>query len=218
MSSTSSSKWLLWLPALLLLVLAGACSEPDRPSITLFLAVQRGDLDQLERHIHWGTDIDAALPNGQYPLHVATEKGRIILVKTLLKHGAGIDRLTSNGESALELAVLSGRIEIAEILLAKGATLDPSQLMLKAATSGLTDRDSLRFLIEHGADLTQRDENGDTALLIAIRQDNHRLATHLVNAGADVNVETRDGETALELAHSIKAPELVSLLRRFGAR
>lgn len=218
MSNASRSGWLFWLPVLLVLVLTGACSEPDRPSITLFLAVQRGDLDQLERHIHWGTDIDAVLPNGQYPLHVATEKGRIILVKTLLKHGAGIDRLTSNGESALELAVLSGRIEIAEILLAKGATLDPSQLMLRAANAGLTDRDSLRFLLERGADLAQRDENGDTPLLIAIRQDNHRLATHLVNAGADVNVKTRDGESALALARSIKAPELVSLLQRFGAQ
>lgn len=213
-----SNQWMRCLLVLLALLTAGACSEPDRPSITLYLAVQRGDLDQLERHIYWGTDIDAVLANGQYPLHVATEKGRIIEVKTLLKHGASIDRLTRDGDSAIDLAILSGRIEIAEILLAHGAELAPSKLMLKAATAGFTDRDSIRFLLERGADLTQRDANGDTALLIAIRQENHRLATHLVNAGADVNVTARDGTTALELARTLKATELVSLLQRFGAQ
>ncbi len=55
----------------------------------------------------------------------------------------------------------------------------------------MTDRDTVRFLLERGADTEQRNSDGDTALLIAIRQDNHRLATHLVNQGADVNVSQR---------------------------
>ncbi|MCB1790688.1 MAG: ankyrin repeat domain-containing protein [Gammaproteobacteria bacterium] len=201
-----------------LLSLVAACSEPDRPSITLYLAVQRGDLDQLERHLYWGTDVNAVLPNGQYPLHVAADKGRIIMVKTLLKHGADIDRLTNEGDSALDLAILAGRTQIAEVLLAQDAKLDPSALLLKLSTAGGTDRDSLRFLLERGADLEARNAEGDTALLIAIRQDNHRLATHLVNAGADVNVTAHDGQSALALARSLNTAELVSLLQRFGAR
>jgi ankyrin repeat protein len=203
--------------AVLVFAMLAGCSEPDRPSITLYLAVQRGDLDQLERHIYWQTEIDAELPNGQYPLHVAAEKGRIIMVKRLLEHGVEIDRTTSEGDTALDLSVLSGRIEIAEILLAQGATLDASALLLKGAAAGITDRDSVRFLVAQGAGFEQRDDNGDTALLIAIRQDNHRLATHLVNLGADVNVETADGVSALQLARQLELPELISLLERFGA-
>ncbi|MCB1723578.1 MAG: ankyrin repeat domain-containing protein [Gammaproteobacteria bacterium] len=198
--------------------LLAACSEPDKPSITLYLAVQRGDLDQLERHLYWGTDINAVLPNGQYPLQVAADKGRIIMVRTLLKHGADIDRLTAQGDSALDLAILAGRTQVAEVLLAQGARFEPSTLLLKAAASGTTDRDSLRFLLDRGADLETRDADGDTALLIAIRQDNHRLATHLVNAGADVNVASRDGESALALARRLQVQELIRLLERFGAR
>lgn len=199
-------------------LLVGACAEPDRPSIALYLAVQRGDLDQLERHIYWGTDINALLPNGQYPLHAAAEKGRIIMVRTLLKHGAEIDRRMADGATALDLAILGGRTQLAELLLSQGAQLEPSALLLKAAEIGVTDRDIVRFLIERGADTERRNDSGDTPLLIAIRQDNHRLATHLVNQGADVNARTSDGLSALTLAKQLRLPELISLLQRQGAR
>ncbi len=195
-----------------------ACSEPDRPSVTLYLAMQRGDIDQLERHIHWGTDINARLPNGQHPLHIAAEKGRIIMVKTLLKHAADIDARTEQGDSALDLAILSGRTQVAEVLLAEGAQTDASALLLKSADQGVTDRDTVRILLELGADLEQRDAAGDTALLIAIRQDNHRLATHLVGRGADVDVRAADERSALGLARDLQFPELISLLQRQGAR
>ena len=203
--------------ASLLTALVG-CSEPDRPTVTLYLAVQRGDLDQLERHIHWQTDINAVLPNGKYPLHVAAEKGRIIMVKTLLKHGAETDRKTAGGDTALDLAILAGRTQIAEILLAAGTGLEPSALLLKAAETGVTDRDTVRFLLDRGADTEQRNADGDTPLLIAIRQDNHRLATHLVNQGANVDVKTADGRSAVTLARELETHELISLLERFGAR
>jgi len=197
--------------------LLAACSEPDRPSVALYLAVQRGDLDQLERHIHWGTDINAILPSGQYPLHTAADKGRIIMVKTLLKHGADISRTTADGDSALDLAILAGRTQVAEVLLAQGAQLDASALLLKAAAVGVTDRDTVRFLTERGADLEQRNAAGNTALLVAIKQDNHRLATHLVNRGADVNIKAADGRSALAVAQELQLPELISLLQRQGA-
>lgn len=200
------------------LALLAGCSEPDRPSISLYLAVQRGDLDQLDRHIHWGGDINAILPNGQYPVHVAAEHGRVVMVRTLLKHGAAIDARTADGDSPLDLAILAGRTQVAQLLLENGATLDASALLLKAAGAGVTDRDTVRFLIERGADTEQRNNAGDTPLLIAIRQDNHRLASHLVGRGADVNVRTADGQSALSLAHTVGAGELIRLLERHGAR
>lgn len=202
----------------LIAVLIGGCSEPDRPSVPLYLAVQRGDLDQLDRHIFWGTDIRALLPNGQYPLHAAAQQGRIVMVKELLKHGAEIDRRLDDGTTALDLAVLGGRIQVAELLLSQGAALDATPLLIRAAEAGVTDRDIVRFLVEHGADTEGRNAAGDTPLLIAIRQDNHRLATHLVNQGADVNAATRDGESALALARELGVGELVSLLQRQGAQ
>ncbi len=202
----------------LAVVMLGACSEPDKPSISLFLAVERGDLDQLERHIYWGTDINAALPNGQFPLHTAAHKGRFVMVRNLLKHGAQIDQQMADGSTALDVAILAGRTQVAELLLKEGAQLDASALLAKAAQTGSTDRDTVRFLIARGADTEFRDASGDTPLLTAIRQDNHRLASHLVSQGADVNAATADGKSALQLAKALGLPEIVSLLTRQGAR
>lgn len=201
-----------------LVTLLGACSQPDKPSVPLYLAMQRSDLDQIERHIYWGSDINAALPNGRYPLHIAAQKGDIAMVRILLKHGAATDQITAEGDTALDLAILSGRTQAAEFLLQRGAGLDASALLLKAAAMGTTDRDTVNFLVAHGANTEQVDSAGDTPLLIAIRQDNHRLATHLVNTGADVNVKTAEGQSALTLARDRQFPELISLLQRQGAR
>jgi ankyrin repeat protein len=202
---------------LLGVMLLAACGAPDKPSVSLYLAVQRGDLDQVERHIYWDSDINAELPNGLYPLHVAADKGRIIMVRTLLKHGALINQQSAFGDTALDLAILNGRTQIAEVLLNKGAELDPSRLLSKAAQTGVTDRDTARLLIDLGADLEFRDDNGDTPLMITIRQDNHRLATHLVNLGADVNTTGADGKSALDVAQELGFGELISLLQRQGA-
>lgn len=206
------------LAVLALVAVLSGCGQPDKPTVTLYLAMQRGDIDQLERHIFWGSDIDDMMPNGQFPLHMAAEKGRLVMVRTLLEHGVEIDSRTAQGDSPLELAVLAGRTQVAEELLAQGAELDPSALLLKAATLGVTDRDTVRFLIDRGADTEYRSSSGDTALLIAIRQDNHRLATHLVNRGADVNVANAEGQSALALARELRVQELISLLERQGAR
>ena len=201
-----------------LMLFLSACGEPDRPSIALYLAVQRGDLDQLERHIFWKTDINAVLPNGQYPLHVAAEKGRVVMVRTLLKHGAEINQATADGDTPVDVALLAGRTRLAELLISQGAQLDATKLLLKAAQLGVTNRDVVHFLIDSGADTEAQNDDGDTPLLVAIRQDNHRLATHLVNRGADINAATGDGSSALSLARKLEMPELISLLERQGAR
>jgi len=205
-------------PLLLLLALAlTACGEPDRPSISLYLALQRGDIDQIERHIHWGADINEFDPDGRRPLHVAAATGRVIVVELLLKHGAEVDAPDRANRTALERAVLEGRPRIAELLLRHGASLDPDSLLIDAARAGTQHRDVVRWLVDHGASLETRGTDGDTALLIAIRDNNHRLARHLIDQGADVNVHDAAGNSALGLARALGHEEIAQQLRRFGA-
>ena len=203
--------------SLLLALLLSACGAPDRPTVSLYLAVQRGDIDQVERHLHWGTDINQPFPDGRYPLQDAAEKGRIILLKLLLKSGAKVDVTDAAGMTALQLAVLGGRTRTAEELLKAGATLDASALLLQAAKAGVQDRDVVRFLKTHGADLDRADEDGDTALIIATASGNHRLVHHLVEQGADVNRRNREGLSALDIAQRNDATDLQQFLLRNGA-
>jgi ankyrin repeat protein len=205
------------LTLLLLSLLLTACSKPERPTIPLYLAVQRGDLDQVERHIYWGSNMEALNPDGQRPLHVAAAQGYVVMVRKLLEHGVQVDAPDAAGHTALQLAVLGGRTQVADELLAHGARLDADTLLLEAAKQGTPDRDVVRFLVRHGADLQARDATGDTALLIAIRGNHLRLAHHLVVNGADVNVSNAQGRSALSLALQLDEPELAALLKRYGA-
>ena len=201
---------------LLTLVLA-ACTAPDRPSISLYLALQRGDIDQIERHIHWGTDINELDPDGRRPLHVAAESGRVVVVKLLLEHGVEVDAPDKSNSTAIERAVLAGRTQIADLLLAHKADIDPSSLLLKAAANGSQDRDIVRWLIAHGADTEHRGTDGDTPLLVSVRRGNHRLLRHLIDNGADVNVHDAEGVSALVVARNLGFDDIARSLRRYGA-
>lgn len=202
---------------LLIPLLLSGCDEPDRPTIPLYLAVQRGDIDQLERHIHWGSDIQALDPDGLRPLHVAAAKGNVVMVRLLLKHGVAVDAKDATGRTALEIAILAGRTQVADVLLAAGAALDADALLLTAARQGNPDRDVVGYLVKHGANTEVRDDNGDTPLLLAIRGGHLRLARHLVDRGADVNVRDGSGHAAVVLARSLGQTEMVALLKRYGA-
>lgn len=203
---------------LLSTLLLGACSKPDQPSIPLSLAIQRGDVDQLERHMYWGTDMETPDANGQRPLHIAAERGNVVIVRKLLDHGVQIDAPDAAGHTALQLAVLAGRTQAADLLLKRGARLDADALLLAAARAGTPDRDVVRYLVKHGADTETRGPDGDTPLLLAVCGRHLRLARHLVDAGADVNVRDAKGVSALALARRNGANELASMLERYGAR
>lgn len=203
----------LLLPIALLL----GCSEPDRPSIPLYLAVQRDDIDQLERHMFWGSNMEAPDPQGRRPLHVAAAKGNVVMVRKLLKHGVQTDARDDAGHTALELAILAGRTQVADVLLEGGATLDGDRLMVEAARRGNPDRDVVRYLVRQGANVETRDADGDTPLLLAVRGGHLRLARHLVDVGADVNVRDAQGVSALEIAEQRSLTEMAAMLRRYGA-
>lgn len=198
------------------LLLISACGAPDKPSVSLYLAIQRADIDQVERHLYWGTPIDQAFPSGRYPLHDAAAQGRVVLIRLLLKHGAEIGPRDSDGMTPLQLAVLEGRTQAAEVLFEAGAELDPSTLLLLAAQRDSKDRDVVRFLKGHGADMNATDGQGDSALLIATRHGNHRLVHHLVEQGAEVNLRNLAGQTALDLATAGQFREIRQFLLRYG--
>ena len=206
-----------FLVSLLLVLQLSACSEPEQPTISLYLAVQRGDINQIERHIHWKSDLNQLDPDGNYPLQVVAKRGKIIEVELLLKHGAEVNAVDPAGQTAVGDALLAGRIRVVDLLLKHGAKLDADALLLKAAREGNNDRDVISYLVRKGANIEARDEQGDTPLLIAIHLGNHRLVRHLINQGADVNTKGANGQSALALALELKSMDIASLLQQQGA-
>ena len=81
--------------------------------------------------------------------------------------------------------------------------------------------DSVRFLLEHGADDSLQDIFGDTALIHACRTGNIHIARFMLthNQNLDVNVFSNSGSTALYWASSTGMLEIVQmLLQRGGAQ
>ncbi len=208
----------LLLPLLLLTLFLTACSEPDRPTIGLYLAVQRGDIDQIERHIHWGANINGPNIDGQTPLHVAAAKGRLVVVKLLLKHNADIDAKDSNGRTPLYGAIMAGRTQVAQYLVERGAAIESNMMLMEMVDKGVTDRDVVEFLLANGADIDYQDASGMTPLILAITKSDRLLTKRLISHGADVNRPGGSGKPPLELATEGGNQEIIRLLKRNGAR
>ena len=193
-----------------------ACDAQNSPTVSLYLATQRGDLDQLERHLYWKSDINQPFSDGQYPLHVVVAQGRISLLQALLDHQATLEVRDMANHTPLERAILTGHTQAADLLIQDGAILQASALLLQAAEQGMQDRDIVRYLVEQGANLEVSNIAGESPLLIAIRQHNHRLVAHLLAQGADVNAQTTAGRSAVQLAEGQQS--IQQRLRRYGAR
>jgi len=205
-------------PIFAALLILTACSSPEQPSIGFYPALQRGDIEQIERHIKWGTDINQIDKDGKRPLQVAARLGNYAVVKLLLKNGGAIDALDREGHSALYAAIMVGKPRVAEILIRQGAQLDADWLLDQAVANDMTDRDTIQLLVRQGADINHPDAEGHTPLMQAIKRNNRVLAKHLIAHGADVNKKDSSGNYPLALAEELDNEDIIRLLRRNGAQ
>jgi len=202
---------------LLLPVLLISCARPEPPTINLYRAVHAGNLDQIKRHIEYGTDLNQTDPEGRTALHFAAESGRMIISELLVKNGAQMDIRDSEGRTPLETALLSGKTKVADLLLEQGAQMDPQEQMFKAIRAGADFRELFRFFANRGADMNAPDDSGQTPLLAAVQTGNRVLVKRLIDQGANVDLAGEDGTTPLALANRKNHDDIVRLLKQFGA-
>lgn len=202
-----------------LLALNG-CGEPPRPTINLDRAVRIGDLDQIERHLHWGTDADRPGPDGDYPLHVAARQGKVVIVRELLDDGISTSPRDHLGRTPLHVALASGRINVADLLQRHGTDDDLADLLRVLVVAGSADRDAIAWLVAaRGVDPNATDPHGRAPLHLAVVAGRVKLAKHLIEAGADVNQVDAAGASPLAIAESdADNRAMVRLLRAYGAQ
>ena len=89
--------------------------------------------------------------------------------------------------------------------------------LMLAAT--LDDPAEISALIKAGAKLDTTDHRHMTALMMAVATDRANLAIvqRLIDAGADLNVADRNGETALDWAQKYRNPAVLTALEKAGA-
>jgi len=203
---------------LLLAFLLTACSQPDQPTVGLYVAIKRGDLDQIERHIYWKTDINQNNVDGNSPLHESARAGRTVISEVLLDHGAMVNKLNRNNKTPLQLALENGRTQIAKMLIDKyRADFEPTLSLFDSVIAGVSDRDVFHFLANRNADFNAINDAGFSPLALAIAERNRVQAKHLIQYGADVNLAISNGKTPLDLARDNRDTDIEQLLLANGA-
>lgn len=88
-------------------------------------------------------------------------------------------------------------------------------LLQEACTVGQLN--ATRFLIEHGADVGYKDNEGDTPLHQAVNNDIPELISYLFSHGADINAQNNNGITPLMAASYLQKSNVVQELLNLGA-
>jgi len=119
-------------------------------------AVENGYVKMVPILLEKGANVNLQMDDDATLLYIATEQGRKDMVEILLKNGANVDTPAKvwNGHMYVKRSPLS----IAVIKLIEGWV--PSH-------SSSHDRDTIKLLVNHGADIHKKDETGPSPLDIA---------------------------------------------------
>ena len=147
-------------------------------------------------------------PGNRGPLHTAADKGLKGLTLLLLRNGAQPLLKDGNRKTALDLAIKCGNEDIVRELL-NVEIQDPaakeeylSQAFSSAIIPGFSKRNLALLLLEAGANVNRRMNNGQTPLIRSIECKEVAMARLLVRHGARADVPDADGNLPITLAAS----------------
>lgn len=146
----------------------------------LIQAVVAGEIDETETLIESGEDVHEADYNGYTSLDWAVMDGNEDMVKLLLKHKADPNFETEYGMTAFMTAAQAGDPSMVELLYRAGG--DPNYQELSGGYTALTyavfssDVETVKLLIDLGADPEIIDYSGMTARMHALQEGEQEIA------------------------------------------
>ncbi|RWS17662.1 zinc finger protein-like protein [Dinothrombium tinctorium] len=188
--------------------------EVDFSNFDIVKATQYGAITRVQELIEAGFDVNQRDSENVTLLHWAAINNRKEIVKYFLSKNAEIDAIGGDLKSTpLHWATRQGHLQMVVLLLQHGA--DPSvfdgegcnclHLASQFGHTSIVANDPIRLLITLGASLNLTDhKHGNTALHWAVYSRNNNAVSLLLNAGANVFICNRQGDTPLDMAKRLK--------------
>jgi ankyrin repeat protein len=193
----------------------------------LHAAAWRGDLATLQRLLAAGADRNATDSQGRTPLHVATFARKSEVIRALAKAGADLHRLENDRYDAVTIAaVADDEVSLRELLslgARAGQTTSRYDGTALIAAAHLGHDGVVRQLIAAGAPLDHVNNLHWTAAIEAVVLGDggprHQATLQaLIDAGANLALTDRQGQTPLQLARSRGYTAMVRQLERGASR
>ncbi|ONK65081.1 uncharacterized protein A4U43_C07F33410 [Asparagus officinalis] len=229
-----------------LLLAHGASTEKTSASSwsALHFATASGHLEAMRLLTLKGADVNSPTSDGRTALHLAVEEHRRDCARLLLAGGARADiRGGPDGDTPLHIAASTGDEQMVKLLITKGSAglkevrNFAGKTSYDAAAEGGHGRlfDMLKLgdglalaarkgevkaagrMIERGAAVNGRDQNGWTALMRAGFKGRAEVMKALLEKGAEVDARDEEGYTALHCAVEAGHVDAVEVLVKRGA-
>ncbi|XP_058452041.1 L-asparaginase-like [Malaya genurostris] len=184
-------------------------------------AVVSRDVGKLNTLKGYGADLSAENYDRRAALHVACCEGNFEVVQFLLQNGAAIHIRDRYDRTPLMDAILNDHHQIIRLLIKCGAHLTGSiraigdSLCNAAARNLMTRLESYRIA---GADMSQEDSSGRTALHVAAMYGNMEIVKYLIQNYAEIDVVDYLGLTPLDYAIKLKNQKVIDFLLSKSAR
>lgn len=177
--------------------------EASRRFPNLTAAAYMGDIDRVKELIKRGADVNER--NGA-PLEYASERGHVEVVRFLLGKGANPDGKVVQYRTPLIEASSEGHYKIVKMLISAGADVNahiPDRLGGGSALNFAVLNGHHRIatlLLESGADPNISSAFGGRPLNLIAHTNKVLMAKILVDHGADIYSENKDGHTPVYIA------------------
>jgi serine/threonine protein kinase/ankyrin repeat protein len=185
------------------LIVAGAdvSAMANNGDSALVRAIEGDKLESVELLLEAGADVNASGADGKTALIKAAERGLTPIVKRLIAARANIDGKGNfknvHFDSGYSDYNIMTKILSDTGMFSSSHNVGETALMMAA---GKDHYETVKVLIDAGADVNARGYRGWTPLMIAACRGHSGIVTLLLASGADLNAKDEMGKTALILA------------------
>lgn len=175
----------------------------------LYFAAERGQVAVAQRLVERGADVKLTGRSGVSPVAAAAYAGSDAIIETLLAHGADERVSDDTGKPPIVYAAARARLDIVKRLLSRSIDINAryrNDLTLLMWAAGPDEKipeteavKVVKYLLESGAHIDDRDARGRTALMIAAEGGRAEIAGLLLARGADPSLKDNAGKRAADL-------------------